>query len=563
MSPESERQPTPIDHIADAYFDEVVENSPLYMTELGIDKRQDEYDDLSPEGLQDQRDRSARALAELAGEQPADAVDSVTVAAMRERLGLEIDLHDAGYSLLSLNGITSGLHTIREAYDQMPHDTAEQWATIGRRMRAVPRAIDQWFATQDEAIRRGVVPARRQVELLIEQTHQWTGKNGYFDDFSAEAHHNPAVDDSLAATVDESMAVARQAFSDAADRLGTEFLGRSTDVDGVGKQRYQLASREFTGTTIDLAETYEWGLAEVERLTAREQETAEKIRPGATIAEAMAILDADPHYLIHGTDALKEWMQEQADDAIARLDGVHFDIPEPVRRIEACIAPTKDGGIYYTAPSEDFSRPGRMWWSVPDGLDTFTTWRELTTVHHEGVPGHHLQIGQTAALGNALNRWRKYGCWVSGHGEGWALYAERLMVELGLMDDPGDLMGVLDSHMLRAVRVGIDIGVHCGFQAPAELGGGTWTFEKAWEYFNRHVSMNEGMARYEVNRYFGWPGQAPAYLLGEREWVSLREQVRQALGDQFSLKDFHKTALDIGSVGLDVLRAAVLDALVG
>ncbi len=237
MSPESERQPTPIDHIADAYFDEVVENSPLYMTELGIDKRQDEYDDLSPEGLQDQRDRSARALAELAGEQPADAVDSVTVAAMRERLGLEIDLHDAGYSLLSLNGITSGLHTIREAYDQMPHDTAEQWATIGRRMRAVPRAIDQWFATQDEAIRRGVVPARRQVELLIEQTHQWTGKNGYFDDFSAEAHHNPAVDDSLAATVDESMAVARQAFSDAADRLGTEFLGRSTDVVGVGKQR--------------------------------------------------------------------------------------------------------------------------------------------------------------------------------------------------------------------------------------------------------------------------------------------------------------------------------------
>lgn len=563
MTDEPARKPTPIDAIAEEYFDDVVENSPLMMTDLGIDRRQDEYDDFSPEGCRHSRDIAAGALAKLSGVPVADAVDSVTVAAMRERLGLEIELHDSGYGLLSINGIASGLYAIRQVYDQMPRETPDQWATIARRLTAVPSAIAGWFATQDVAMDRGLLPARRQVNLLVEQTRAWAAPGGFFDGLVAEAHRSGVVDDSLAEQVDKSATIARRAMSEAADRLADTVMARATDVDAVGAERYQLYSRDFTGTTIDLAETYRWGLGEVARLEAMERETAERIRPGAGVQEAMDILDADPRYIIHGTDALKAWMQEQADRTIAELEGVHFDIPQQVRRIEACIAPTHEGGIYYTGPSEDFSRPGRMWWSVPEGEDTFTTWRELTTVHHEGVPGHHLQIGQTAARAGQLNRWRRHGCWVSGQGEGWALYAEWLMLELGFMDDPGNRMGVLDSQALRATRVVIDIGVHCGFDAPDEVGGGAWTFEKAWTYFNNHVSMSEGQARFEVNRYFGWPGQAPSYMLGEREWQALREDVRRALGDRFSLKEFHRTALDIGGVGLDVLRAAVLDAMVG
>lgn len=348
----------------------------------------------------------------------------------------------------------------------------------------------------------------------------------------------------------------------AADVLEGEIRDASTATDGVGRERYQLYSRAFLGSSIDIDETYQWGLDEVARIERLQRETAGRIKPGASVAEAMAHLDADPTYLLHGTDALKLWMQGKADEAITNLAGTHFDVPEQVRRIECCIAPTHDGGIYYTGPSEDFSRPGRMWWSVPEGVETFTTWRELTTVYHEGVPGHHLQIGQTAARSNLLNTWRRFGTWVSGHGEGWALYSEWLMAELGYLDDPGDMMGMLDSQSLRAARVVIDLGVHCGLPAPDEVGGGEWTYEKAWDYFNRHVSMEPGTARFEVNRYFGWPGQAPSYKLGQRMWLDLRAEVQQALGDDFDLKTFHRTALDIGSVGLDVLRDAVLKALV-
>jgi uncharacterized protein (DUF885 family) len=178
-----------------------------------------------------------------------------------------------------------------------------------------------------------------------------------------------------------------------------------------------------------------------------------------------------------------------------------------------------------------------MWWSVPKGVTEFGTWKELTTVYHEGVPGHHLQVAQTV------------------------FRSERLMDELGYMDDPGNKMGLLDSQSLRAARVVIDIGVHCGFEAPAEVGGGEWTYDKAWDYLNAHANQGEAWLRFELDRYLGWPGQAPSYKIGERLWMQLRDQVAEREGDAFSLKDFHRRALDIGGVGLDTLREAVLGEL--
>src|SRR5699024_4128229 len=129
----------------------------------------------------------------------------------------------------------------------------------------------------------------------------------------------------------------------------------------------------------------------------------------------------------------------------------------PMDYVEAMIAPTQDGGIYYTGPSEDFTRPGRMWWSVPEGEETFTTWQQKTTVFHEGVPGHHLQVATAVLNADQLNAWRRNWLWVSGHGEGWALYAEELMRELGYFDDPGDYLGMLDAQRMRAARMVFDI----------------------------------------------------------------------------------------------------------
>jgi uncharacterized protein (DUF885 family) len=153
-----------------------------------------------------------------------------------------------------------------------------------------------------------------------------------------------------------------------------------------------------------------------------------------------------------GKEAFAAWMQELADRTDSEMADVHFDIPEPIRRIECRIAPTSHGGIYYTGPSEDFSRPRRMWWAVPDTQTDFSTWRKVTTVYDGGVPGNHLQVAQTAYRHDLLNRCQRLMCWISGHGEGWALYSERLMDDLGYLADPGDKLGMLDAQGFRAAR---------------------------------------------------------------------------------------------------------------
>lgn len=549
------RTATEIDALAERHQAASVALSPIDATYLGLPVDQDRYDDFSPEGHAARADLARATLAEAAHLPQVDEVDRITLAALRERLGLEIESNDAQADLLSVNGIDSNLHAVRDVYDQMPQETDDDWAMIARRLQAVPEAIDGWYASQLASIDAGIRPAIRQIDLLVAQTRSWAGEGGFFDTLAVRAGVRPA---SLTADLEAGIATAKQAYLNVAELLSSAVGRAATPVDAVGRERYLLASRAFLGATIDIDQTYAWGLEEVERVAQRYREVAGRIVPGGNVREAQAVLDADPKYLLAGKAELQAWMQSHADEAIARLvaDG-HFDIPEAVRRIECRIADTDDGGIYYTSPSEDFTRPGRMWWSVPATTTQFSTWRELTTVYHEGAPGHHLQIS-LAMANKDLNSWRRNGLWISGHGEGWALYAERLMGELGFLDDAGMMMGLLDSQALRAVRVVLDLGIHCRMPAPTSVGGGEWTFDKAWKYFNMYTSMAEGSARFEVLRYFGWPGQAPSYRIGEQHWLELRDQVRAMRGERFDMAEFHSAALALGTLGLDVLDDAVL-----
>ena len=543
-----------VDEVADHHWDSLVASSPILATALGLDLNQDEYDDLTPAGMETRYQLVMDTLDRLDQAMPADDTDRVTVSAMRSSLGLEAESHDKGYDLLTLNGIASGVHEIREVYDAMPTETPDQVSTVARRLQATGAALDGWLQTQRASIDAGIAPAIRQVNLLVEQITSWTGDGGFFDDYLKRTASDD-LPDSVRSELAEGIDAAKANFRRTAETLATEIAPLATETDAVGIDRYRLASRQFVGTTVDLAETYEWGKQELARIEQLQRETAERIRPGASVKEAMAVLDADPTYQISGIESLRAWMQERADEAISTLDGTHFEVPEQARHIEGMIAPTHDGGVYYTPPSEDFSRPGRMWWSVPEGVDTFTTWRELTTVYHEGAPGHHLQTSSAIAARDELNSWRR-NYWSSGYGEGWALYAEWLMADLGYMDDPGHFMGLLDGQSMRAARVVLDIGLHCQFEAPEEVGG-EWNWDKAWTFFNNHVSMDEGSARYEVNRYFGWPGQAPSYKLGERTWLELREAAK-AKDPNFDLKEYHTKVLRMGALPLDVLRRAVL-----
>ncbi|WP_422747739.1 DUF885 domain-containing protein [Mycobacterium sp. WMMD1722] len=545
------RPPTAVDAVAERYLDTLVGLDPCTATELGISGGAVNYDeditDYSPDGVAARAEAARTALKELDSVEAVDATDAVTAAAMRERLGVLLDIHDAGLDIGELNVIASPLQTMRDVFDLMATDTSDDWAVIDRRLARLPHRLPGYAEALRVAAAGAHPPAIRQVRRGVEQAGQIAEL--LVDMVAGAGAAGPA----LRADLERHAAAAADAYRDLATVLADEVAPRARVRDAVGADVYRLMSRSFLGTDIDLDETYAWGLDQLESIVAEQNTVAARLYPGASVAETIRRLDDEPRYQVHGTDALQHWMQDLSDRAVDALAGTHFDIADPLRHLECRIAPTQTGGIYYTGPSEDLTRPGRMWWSVPPGKEVFHTWQETTTVFHEGVPGHHLQIGRAVVLAGELNRWRRLGCWVSGHGEGWALYAERLMAELGWLDDDGTRMGMLDAQRFRAARVAIDIGVHCELAAP---GGGRWDADRAWDFLRGHCAQSEKTLRFELDRYLGWPGQAPSYAVGQRIWQQLRDTV---LAGSVPLKEFHRRALDLGGLPLDVLRSALLD----
>lgn len=550
----SERIPTDIDRIAEKWVDTLVELSPTLGTYIGRTEADSRFGDYSPDGLERSAEAVRRTLAQLDAATAVDEIDAVTLADLRSELTLELEAHEAGLPLRDLNVIASPAQEIREVFDLMSTDDVDDWSTISTRLAALPGALDGYIETLRLGIERGVVPAARQVREVAAQAHKLERNDGFFVEFTGGAPAElPAA---LHADLAGRAAQAGSAYARLAAFLEQELLPIAGEHDAVGREIYALQSRRFLGAVIDLDETYEWGIEELARMVEEQESIAREIVPGASVAEAIAFLDGDASRKLHGTEALQRWMQETSDRAVAELGATQFDIPADIRTLECMIAPTQEGGIYYTAPTDDFSRAGRMWWSVPEGVTEFDTWRELTTVYHEGVPGHHLQIGQAVVNRGRLNTWRRQLAGTSGHAEGWALYAERLMEDLGYLDDPADRLGMLDGQRMRAARVALDIGVHVGKQRPD--GAGVWTGEYALEFLRQNVNMNEGFVRFEVNRYLGWPGQAPSYKVGQRIWEQLRDEVKRREGDAFEIREFHRRALDLGGVGLDTLRTALL-----
>jgi uncharacterized protein (DUF885 family) len=549
-----------VDLIADRYVDECVARYPETATFLGIPDHDDSWSDYSPDGLADRIDHIRRTIAALHAAAPFDERENTAKEAMLERLGLEVELYDAHITASRVSVIAGQAQEIRSIFDLMPTDSEAGWRNIASRLRTVYRPLSEVRETLSAEAREGNISAVRQIHATVDQIRSWTGETGD-DDFFAGLVARAPEQDTLRSDLNNAANAARRAFSEFADWLETSLGPLAPSLDAVGEERYALDSRYFLGAVIDLGETYEWGFDELHRIQEAQRAIAKDLVDEPNIKAAYEALDQDPARRIAGAEAFRSWMQDLADQAVANLAGNHFDIPDPVKRIECCIAPTHDGSIYYTDPAEDFSRPGQMWWAVPEGIDTFSTWKEVTTVYHEGVPGHHLQIAQNAYRSELLNRWQRKLFFCSGHGEGWALYAEQLMDELGYLE-PGDRMGMLDAQAFRAIRVIIDIGMHLQLQIPKInpwdfRPGERWTPDAGFEFMRENCSTDEPTLRFELDRYLGWPGQAPSYKVGERIWLEARADARRRQGAAFDLRKFHADALNLGPLGLDPLRAAL------
>ncbi|MGH3914760.1 MAG: DUF885 domain-containing protein [Pseudonocardiaceae bacterium] len=548
-----------VHQLCNGFVRDYVAADPIRATFCGIAGHDEEMTDYSPDGHLARAELARRALDSVRSAEPGSVDEVVAAAVFDERIGLELEVHDAGLDMAALNVLDSPVQEIRRVFDLMSTDTVQDWEIIARRLSRVPDALRGLRASLLAAADAGNAVAVRQVRRVAQQCDTWAGSSGptsFFGTLVAGADRTEGVTPALGADLRAGVAAAAAGYAETARFLREELAPRARERDAVGSDRYLLWSRYFLGARLDLAEAYEWGWAEFTRIETEMWEVASRIVPGATPTEAARALDLDPRYWVTGQDGLLRWIQDLSDRTLAELNGSHFDIPPPLMRLECMLAPPGAGvTAYYTGPSADFSRPGRMWWSQPE-RDRFSTWREVSTVYHEGVPGHHLQIGTAVHLADRLNDFQRMMCWVAGHGEGWALYAERLMRELGFLTDDGDLLGMLDAQLFRAARVVVDIGMHLELSIPAGTAfyeGQRWTPELGSEFLLTRMIIDPARISDEIDRYLGWPAQAPAYKLGERLWLAARADAQRRRGAQFDLVQFHRSALELGSMGLDTL----------
>ncbi|MCV2490368.1 DUF885 domain-containing protein [Geodermatophilus sp. YIM 151500] len=550
--------PTTPRQLADRYVDAVCDLDPIVATSLGTRPGDDRLPDCSPDGLEAEADLARRTLAGLdALGADGDPVERRCARLLRERLGAQLAVHEAGEGYRALSNLFSPVHSVRQVFMLMPTATRGDWAVIARRLARVPAAYAGYRATLEEGARRGLFAAPRQVAAVVGQLDDWLA-GPWFASFAA------AGPDELRSELDRAAAAADGAVADVRDHLRDRYGPRAEGTpDAVGRDRYAVAARRWTGSDLGarggLEEAYAWGWAEHRRLLAEQRAAAEQVLPGATPLEAMRWLDVHGE-AVEGVEAVRRRLQALMDDTIDAVDGTHFDLAGPVRRVEAMIAPEGSAAApYYSRPAQDFSRPGRTW--LPTlGRTRFPLWDLVSTWYHEGVPGHHLQLAQWAYVSGQLSTYQASLGSVGANVEGWALYAERLMDELGYFTDPGERLGYLDAQQMRAVRVVVDIGMHLGLPVPddaqgavADARGRPWTPQLARAFFGENCGRGAAFLDSELVRYLGIPGQAISYKLGERAWLTGREAARRNRGAGFDLRAWHMAALSQGSLGLDDL----------
>jgi uncharacterized protein (DUF885 family) len=533
---------SPIFALSDSYVEKSARLSPMASTYLGITDLNDQLDDFSIAGRAVEADLTRATLAELNKLEPIDEIDRVAKSVMQERLTSSLQLHDSFESHINFNVLTSPPADIRQVFEMMPKESAADFDNIAKRLLAVDKAHLSWISTIDAMAKKGKTVAQRQIDGIAKQLESYAS-GGYATmakNFDADGKY-PAVHEAAKAAATSSAETAKY--------LRGTYMALATPNDAVGAERYAVWARYYTGSDLDLRATYEWGLADLAQITERMWKVAAQIKPGAkTLREVADYLDNAPEYKIHGKEAIIKKLLDFTQAAVTQLDGTHFDIDDRMKFCDARLAPEGSASApYYMSPSEDMSRPGTTWLPLL-GKDEVSWWHLASTWYHEAVPGHHLQVATSVLERDRLSRFQRFGAWISGYGEGWALYAERFMDDLGAFDEPGIEMGFLSAQALRATRIVIDIGMHLGY---TDENGRVWDAVSGREALMNKALLDEHHATSETDRYLGWPGQAISYKVGEREWIAARENAKKRLGSEFSLKRFHAHALKIGPMGLD------------
>ena len=333
------------------------------------------------------------------------------------------------------------------------------------------------------------------------------------------------------------------------DFLINEYLPESRDTIGIsdvpnGKEWYEYLARYHTTTNLTPDEIHEIGLREVAKIRAEMEGIIEQVGWEGDFNSFLQYLRTDPRFYYETGEELLQAYRAMSKEIDAYMPTLFNKLPRapygviPIPMESAPFTTT----AYYNAPSE--GRPGYYYANLymPEVRPKY----EIPVLSvHEAVPGHHHQISLAQEMENVPN-FRKYLS-ITAFVEGWGLYSEQLGESMGIYDDPYDKFGQLTYDMWRAVRLVVDTGMHYK----------NWSREDAVNLFLENTAKTEQDINNEVDRYIAWPGQALAYKIGQLKIMELRDKSKEALGDDFDIKDFHDHILSFGSIPLNILEEKV------
>jgi len=541
-----------------------------FLESMGINGHNAHLDDVHPDRT-DELFAEMTAFREGLHEYDDDSLDASQRLTKDIALYLTAMVEDAkayryhNYPANQMAGIQSAFPSFMDSSHQVrTMEDAEHYLS---RMSELPRKHEQYLLGLKTRESRDIIPPRFVIERILEQMRDFVAtpaqENILYTSLAEKLEEAEKIDGAQAADVlqrAEASIVENvyPAFDLFINYFG-ELEAKAGDDHGLwhlpdGDAAYRLALRFFTTTSYTADEIHEIGLAEVDRIQAEILEIlkVEGIDVGPGFTAAMEAYSASPDFYYEDSD---EGRQQILDDYQAILDELNAGLDDafnlrPDAGVEVVRVPEfkekTASGAYYQQPSLDGTRPGRFYANLYD-IKATPKYGMRTLAVHEGIPGHHFQIAIALEL-EGVPLIRRFG-FFTAYIEGWALYAERVAWELGLMPTHADNIGRLIAELFRAVRLVVDTGIHQR----------RWTREEAIEYMLANTGMAESDVVSEVERYIVMPGQATAYKVGMMKILELRQKAMDELGDRFDLRDFHDVVLKNGAVPLDILEQIVDD----
>jgi uncharacterized protein (DUF885 family) len=478
------------------------------------------------------------------------SAERITYGFLRELLEASIDVRTCRMELWEVSPTYTGWqNNLPFAFSSLPVETAEQRGNLYRRMTQLPGYIRAEIGNLEEGIRFGYTAPRTGVLAVIDQMDALLSTAADESPFSSFGKQDfPEFHARLTSLVETEI---NPAITEYRDFLLNEYLPEARTEVGVdalpdGESCYRASTRFHITTTITPEEIHKMGLDEMEKIRQQLSEIGERSFGVSDPSEVLRIVKDDPQYRFSSRKEIIRQAEEAIERAEAELPNWFGLVPDMTVEVVPYPAYQEKNAPLGQAipPSRDGKRSGQYVINTYQPETQSISFIESLSFH-EAHPGHLFQVYVSQA-GAEIHPITSY-FFLSGFGEGWALYTERLAEEMGLYTSDVSRVGWLASEAHRSARLVVDSGIHV-------LG---WTRQESIDYLSQHTTLTPNQSVAEIDRYIATPGQASSYMVGALEIMTLRSEAEQVLGGDFDIRAFHDLVLEDGTIPLMMLREKV------